>query len=553
MKKSTWKYIAIAGVILIFLIAGASLLRKNTVLEKDIMAGERQEETTTEEIETVRTQLIRFGQWLPTKERSLLGSVESQGDTIVVSKVSGTVKNIYASLGNNVRKGQILADFDLTNDSTTVAYQNALLNLERTKFSVQNSIMTSEESLRSAEKNLERSRALETTKASESFETMVTQAQSSQTAANQALEWADRIIGVSIEYKNIVDPTSRQVGEGNKLLQQNTVNQIVDLLLRRTQWQNISANASTIQQVSFAQSQLAYLRDMRSMISKMDEMIRLTPQNDRFSESNRTAFLSRAESFASAIDTNIVQLERSITSAQTLVTSNTSTIVSAQNQVVQAKASLELTKAQGQANIQGAENEVSRLGVAVQDQTVRAPFDGEITDVMVQLYQNVTPGTQMFGILSTNTKPKVVLDVTPDELQRIRSAKSVIVDFENGATAMLDKSLLSTKINTANQKIEVEFELSELPQEVLVGSLARIKVPVNNSSFGMVPLSAISFEPGGAEVLVLNQENKAVRKRVEVGRMLGDGIEIVSGIPNDAVIVQYRNRVNSGEIVSEIQ
>jgi len=110
---------------------------------------------------------------------------------------------------------------------------------------------------------------------------------------------------------------------------------------------------------------------------------------------------------------------------------------------------------------------------------------------------------------------------------------------------------LSSKTDPESQKIRVEFPLEELPSNTLVGSFARLILPsVKNGNRKLLPISAVSFEPDGTEVLVLNEENIAERRVVEYRRILGDGIEISGGIVHGDRIIQYRSRVHAGEKIN---
>lgn len=552
MNSRLLKNTLITAGLLLVIIGGGYMLKKGHKAKIDAQNAELIPVEEIKEVEK-KAQVVSFGEWIPTKERSLLGQIESQGDTVIPAQLSGTVKNVYVDLGDRVSRGQVLAEFDRTNDQTQVAYQNALLNLETTKLSVQNSIASAEEQLRSAQRNLEQSKALEGSRAEQNYEAMVTTAQNAETTASQALEWVDKTLGVSIQYKNIVDPKSRQIGEGHKILRQLSSNQTADLLMEQRQWQNISLSSPQYQQISFAEDRLAFLREMRDLLSKMDEMIRIAPTNRNFLESDRSAYLGRSEGYSSAIDGIIAQLEQAIKGSQTTSESNNSTLINAQNGILQARAGLELTKAQGEAQIQGAQNQIAQSRVSLDDLTIRSPFAGEITDVMVQLYQTVSPGTQLFSVLSEGADPKVVLNVTAEELGRIKSTNGVMLTFENKTTRFVEQARLSTKVNTQNQKIEVEFVLDELPEGVLIGEIVTVNVPVEGENLNLLPLSSVSFEPGGAEVLVITKENLAVRKVVQVGTLLGDGIEIVNGLEQGDMVVQYRSRVTSGDTIKPIK
>ena len=71
----------------------------------------------------------------------------------------------------------------------------------------------------------------------------------------------------------------------------------------------------------------------------------------------------------------------------------------------------------------------------------------------------------------------------------------------------------------------------------------------NSENSQLIPISAISFEPDGAEVFIINDENIVTRQKVTTGKIISNAIEILGGLEINQKIVQYRNRTNSGEEV----
>jgi|GEM_PF-7066498 len=65
----------------------------------------------------------------------------------------------------------------------------------------------------------------------------------------------------------------------------------------------------------------------------------------------------------------------------------------------------------------------------------------------------------------------------------------------------------------------------------------------------LLPFSAVSFEPDGPEVLVVNKDRIVERKKVIVDRVVVSNIEIVSGIEAGEEIVEFYKRVFPGEKV----
>ena len=184
---------------------------------------------------------------------------------------------------------------------------------------------------------------------------------------------------------------------------------------------------------------------------------------------------------------------------------------------------------------------------------VRAPFDGVITSQEISAFDRVSVGQDLFTLVSQDITPKVIAEVTSDELSRLRAQENIQIRFSTGEIVPVDQSHLSSKINLSTQKIRVEFPLTSLPDDVLVGSFARLLIPPQNGSTQILPLSSLSFEPGGAEVLVLDDDSVARRAQIQYGKIVSDGVEVLSGLEPGTLIVRYRKQAHAGEIIIPIE
>ena len=79
-----------------------------------------------------------------------------------------------------------------------------------------------------------------------------------------------------------------------------------------------------------------------------------------------------------------------------------------------------------------------------------------------------------------------------------------------------------------------------------MGSFVKILLPIDGTISNLLPISAISFEPGGAEVLVV-QDGKGGRKTVTIGKIISNAVEIEEGLDVGTPVVRYRTRAHAGE------
>ena len=65
----------------------------------------------------------------------------------------------------------------------------------------------------------------------------------------------------------------------------------------------------------------------------------------------------------------------------------------------------------------------------------------------------------------------------------------------------------------------------------------------------LIPLSAVSFEPDGAEVLILDENNRTKRMKISYGDIIADSLEVLDGIEKGDRLIQFYNRVGAGTLI----
>ena len=107
----------------------------------------------------------------------------------------------------------------------------------------------------------------------------------------------------------------------------------------------------------------------------------------------------------------------------------------------------------------------------------------------------------------------------------------------------------SIRINPESQKIQVEFPIATLPDNVYSGAFVKVLLPLNGVKSNLLPISSIAFEPDGAEVLVVDEAGITKRQNVFIGKVVANAVSIIEGLNDDDQVVRYRSQVYSGEVV----
>lgn len=511
----------------------------------------RSEEIQIEPEERIKvTEVIEFGKWYPTSSREILATIQSSGDIKILAEATGTIDEVLVDIGDEVEKGDLLASFRKKDDTTQTTYENAIRSLNTAKLSADNSIRSAEITLKTSEQSLSQTRLQEEQEYNQAFEKLRTMTVNSETDAFNVLDWADLVFGISPSFRNEYDSDRADLGKTNKVKKQETRNLTEDLLRERKKLPTMPPRKLEADYLLFAQSRLEFLQKVQVIVRNLDDLIRKTPLDSSFSLADRDSYITIIESFSADIDASILALDNQLQTAKTQGQSRDITILTAENLVENNRSALELAKAKAKADIATAQNTLNSAYTTQKDLEIKAPFGGKITEKEISRFSQVKAGDKLFSLVSGSKTPKVVAYVTADELERISSKGHVDIKLPKGSVFTVNNVNMSFKTDSDTQKIKIEFPLEEFPEGVLVGSFVKVLLPSKNGSVLILPISALSFEPDGAEILILNKEGLAERRKIIYGKIVGDSVEVLAGLDKGTQVIEYRTHVHAGERIN---
>ena len=174
---------------------------------------------------------------------------------------------------------------------------------------------------------------------------------------------------------------------------------------------------------------------------------------------------------------------------------------------------------------------------------VSAPFAGTIEKVYVQPGEYVTPGTPV-AVLRGEPKLCLVMTVAGKTAGRIDDAQTITVKLNAETTLALPINHVSAA-PVAGQLYEVLAIIpAEYEKQIYENQSVSVKLPLYQiSQVGgnfFVPLDSV-FVTSTRRFVFTAVDNKAVQKTVETGEIIGDTIEIISGLEaGDQVILDRR-------------
>jgi RND family efflux transporter MFP subunit len=200
------------------------------------------------------------------------------------------------------------------------------------------------------------------------------------------------------------------------------------------------------------------------------------------------------------------------------------------------------TARQSQATVIADQASVNALEALENFKTVRAPFDGIVTERNTDIGNYVASGTgtQLFRIAQT-APLRVYINVPQTFSRFIKPGTEADLTLNELPGRKFPAHVTSTAgaIDPASRTLLTELEVPNDTGELLPGSYAQIFFRLKGDTGAvLIPSNALLFRSEGPSVGVVNSGGKVEIRKIVIDRDLGDKLQISEGISkSDQVIV----------------
>jgi RND family efflux transporter MFP subunit len=208
-----------------------------------------------------------------------------------------------------------------------------------------------------------------------------------------------------------------------------------------------------------------------------------------------------------------------------------------------AQSAISLSEKQARdADLRLANAEVERATQAIEEAkiqlsfaTIAAPFDGVVVDKQVKAGDTAVPGQILFRIYDP-TQMQLVAQVRESLAMTLRPGQKLTASldalgFETQATI----SEVVPQSNSSTHSFEVKV-IGPVPEGIYSGMFGRLKLPLGTEDAILVPKSSITHI-GQLSIIYIAHENRMERRNVQVGRELGDQVQILAGLRSGETII----------------
>jgi RND family efflux transporter MFP subunit len=203
------------------------------------------------------------------------------------------------------------------------------------------------------------------------------------------------------------------------------------------------------------------------------------------------------------------------------------------------------------ARVQSAQASLQLQELRLKHTQVLAPDSGVISARSATVGAVLGAGTELFRLIRQG-RLEWRAEVTAAELGRIKLGTPVQINSASGSTVPGKVRMVAPTVDAQTRNALVYVDLNATPANgaVKAGMFARGEFALGHSAALTVPQQAVVVRDGFNFVFSVGKDNKVAQQKVEVGRRVGDQVEILKGLDANATIaVAGAGFLNDGDTV----
>jgi HlyD family secretion protein len=206
-----------------------------------------------------------------------------------------------------------------------------------------------------------------------------------------------------------------------------------------------------------------------------------------------------------------------------------------------------------QARVEAARASLQAQQARVSQTQVHAPDDGVISSRTATEGAVVNNGTELFRLIRKG-RLEWRAEVTSAELGRITPGTRVLVTATSGARLDGRVRMIGPTVDPQSRVALVYVDVSPLPGPAAgsarAGMFARGDFDLGTQPALTLPQQAVVVREGFSYVFRVNLDNRVNQVKVQIGRIAGDRLQVLSGVTADMrVVASGGGFLNDGDLV----
>ncbi|PZP45308.1 MAG: efflux transporter periplasmic adaptor subunit [Pseudopedobacter saltans] len=198
----------------------------------------------------------------------------------------------------------------------------------------------------------------------------------------------------------------------------------------------------------------------------------------------------------------------------------------------------------------GAQRALSLMKQKVEDLVVKAPVDGQLTSLDVEIGQNINKGARL-GQIDVISSYKIRVDVDEHYINNVFVGLAGTAQIGN-KNYDLEIKKVYTQVTNGRFQVDMNFK-GAAPQNIRRGQTLQILLTLSDDRPGiLLPRGGFFQQTGGNWIFKLSQDGtKAFKVDIQVGGQNPDYYEVLNGLkPGDKVVTSsYENFGDNHELI----
>jgi RND family efflux transporter MFP subunit len=201
------------------------------------------------------------------------------------------------------------------------------------------------------------------------------------------------------------------------------------------------------------------------------------------------------------------------------------------------------------------EANVRQLEAMQSFKTLAAPFDGVVTARNVELGMLINSGGSGLPLFEVSDlhRVRIFVQVPQSFSAGLKPGMKATFEMPQYPGVQFDATLshISKSINASSHSMQVELQADNADGKFFGGSYCNVhfEIPAD-PNLVTIPSTALVTGNQGTQVATLDINNKVVLKNVQLGRDLGDSVEVIAGLsPSDRIINNPPETLTAGDAV----
>ena len=217
---------------------------------------------------------------------------------------------------------------------------------------------------------------------------------------------------------------------------------------------------------------------------------------------------------------------------------------------------LEKAVSAARSNVSAQEANLARLNELLGYLTVRAPFAGVVTVRNVDEGTLVTEGSTLLFRIAQTDRLRIYLNVPQSDASSVRVGQQATLQIPDlpGRKFPATVTRTASALDPSSRTLLVEVQAPNPNGDLLPGMYAQVDlaVPRKNPAL-LIPSDTLVMRSDGPQVAVVSADGVVHYSRIQLGRDLGDHLEVLSGLePGQQMAVNPSDDVREGAHVKPV-